>query len=507
MKERSIKVVDIFAGPGGLGEGFSAFNVGGVHPFHTVVSAEKDPVAASTLRLRAFFRALGGAKDAPDAYYDFLRGDRSLEDLAQAFPLEWDKACKEALKLELGPESQRLHALIAQRVGKRQPWVLIGGPPCQAYSLAGRSRNKGKKGYVPEQDTRHFLYREYLQILAEFQPTVFIMENVKGILTSKVEGQLIFRQILEDLHSPGTSSSSSGPSVKYDIFPIMEGEGGAFPGEDEGIYEHFVARSEVVGVPQARHRVILVGVKRGEGSKCHRRLAIKETIPVDAVIKDLPRLRSGVTRGQDSEERWLDVLDDQRASVRRSFGGSHRWNDIADYMRGIEFDPGRGRSSAAKPDARARNPLAHWFYDRRLGVTLNHRTRSHMPEDLGRYLFCSVFAHLRGRSPLSQDFPERLAPNHRSWESGSFANRFRVQLARHPSTTIVSHISKDGHYFIHHDPTQCRSFTVREAARAQTFPDNYLFMGGQTDQYVQVGNAVPPLLAVQIAEIVWSCLD
>lgn len=507
MKDRSIKVVDIFAGPGGLGEGFSAFNVDGVHPFHTVVSAEKDPVAASTLRLRAFFRAFGGADNVPEAYYEFVRGERSLEDLARAFPLEWKKACDEALRLELGPESPRLHALIRERIGKREPWVLIGGPPCQAYSLAGRSRNKGKKGYVPEKDKRHFLYREYLQILAEFQPTVFIMENVKGILTSKIEGQSIFNQILKDLHSPTASASMRGPEVKYDIFPIMEGDGGAFPEEDDGIYEHFVARSELVGVPQARHRVILVGIKRGEGIPRDRRISIKPPIPVDAVIKDLPRLRSGVTRGTDSEERWLDVLDDQRASVRRAFGGSHRWNDIADVMRGIEFDPGRGRVSTTKPDARTRNPLAHWYYDRRLGVTLNHRTRSHMPEDLGRYLFCAVFARVRGRSPLSRDFPERLAPNHRSWESGSFANRFRVQLAGNPSTTIVSHISKDGHYFIHHDPSQCRSFTVREAARAQTFPDNYLFMGGQTDQYVQVGNAVPPLLAMQVAELVWGCLE
>src|SRR5690606_12728517 len=139
--------------------------------------------------------------------------------------------------------------------------------------------------------------------------------------------------------------------------------------------------------------------------------------------------------------------------------------------------------------------------------------KAHMTEDLHRYLFAACYADVKGVSPKLDEFPPALWPRHSNVipdEAGKIANfrdRFRVQIWDQPATTITSHIRKDGHYFIHPDPLQCRSLTVREAARLQTFPDNYFFEGTRTEQFEQIGNAVPPFLAYQLADIVAAVLE
>jgi DNA (cytosine-5)-methyltransferase 1 len=153
--------------------------------------------------------------------------------------------------------------------------------------------------------------------------------------------------------------------------------------------------------------------------------------------------------------------------------------------------------------------LMSWLHDPRLEEGIScHESRGHMRGDLHRYFFAATYARVRNQSPRLRDFPSFLLPEHANARDAArpFEDRFRVQLYGRPATTIVSHISKDGHYFIHPDPAQCRSLTVREAARLQTFPDNYHFEGNRTQQYVQVGNAVPPLLAYKIASTVGEFL-
>lgn len=506
-KADQIKVVDIFAGPGGLGEGFSSFRAGGKSPFSIVLSAEKDQVAHRTLRLRAFYRRFGEARDVPDEYYEMVAAGLPTDSLPPVLAAEWDRAGEEALHLELGPETPRLHDQIERRVGRDDQWVLVGGPPCQAYSLAGRSRNKGKRGYVAEADHRQYLYQEYLKILSRFQPPVFIMENVRGILTATLHGERIFPTILRDLHDPTRAvSGRSGPI--YDIYPLAANAQGPFDPTGDRDLGRFLIRAEELGIPQARHRVILMGVRRGNGLRAPRPLAQAESVSVGEVVGGLPKLRSALSKG-DSEQAWEDAVRTQRKKVLRVLSRKDWLADVADIVETTEFIEGAASESTRRPDRRCRIAHADWYIDPRLPVTLNHSSRGHQPDDLGRYLFCAAYAAARdGRTPTSTsgDFPPQLAPEHKNWDSGHFPNRFRVQAPQRPSATVVSHISKDGHYFIHPDIAQCRSFTVREAARAQTFPDNYFFVGGRTDQFTQVGNAVPPLLARRIAEAVWSCL-
>ena len=167
-----------------------------------------------------------------------------------------------------------------------------------------------------------------------------------------------------------------------------------------------------------------------------------------------------------------------------------------------------------KASVKKNNELSAFVEDS-LGPITDHKTRAHMISDLARYYFCADYAEKNNKSPRIADWPiGELAPNHQDiitqgnqLMASSFVDRFKVQLWDRPCSTITSHISKDGHHYIHPDKTQCRSLSVREAARIQTFPDSYQFCGGISQQFHQIGNAVPPFLAYQIALILKDYLE
>ena len=519
MRSESISIIDLFAGPGGLGEGFSS-EVSGERPFRIGVSVEKDPFAHRTLSLRAFYRHFKHeGLSVPDEYYQYLAGKISRDDLETAYPDEWAIAYDEALCAELGNPDDGHQPLIDEKIktalnGKKD-WMLIGGPPCQAYSLIGRSCMLGylksdrteKTVEDFNQDHRHQLYKQYLRIIAMHGPAVFVMENVKGILSSKLDGEKIFPNILKDLRDPSEAAWEYGwkkaENNKYRIVSFVTGKE-----PEEGKEREFLIQAERYGVPQARHRVILLGIREDifekvNGNVVPLTLAAEET-PLRKVIKSLPKLRSGFSKSEDSSEHWKKYfqglesahwLDSVDSDVRKELEKAIR--TLSATVRHREYTGVKSYSI---------DLFTGWYSDKKLIGLPNHETRSHMDSDLARYLFVSAYGQAKGQAPRLKDFPKEILPAHKNVDQKAsnqkFADRFKVQVWNKQSSTITCHISKDGHYFIHPDPSQCRALTVREAARIQTFPDNYKFEGNRTQQYHQVGNAVPPYLAKQLAEVV-----
>jgi DNA (cytosine-5)-methyltransferase 1 len=514
MSQQVIPIIDLFAGPGGLGEGFSSvINTNGKRKFRIALSIERDEFAHKTLTLRSFLRQFPH-RQLPKDYYDFLKSEtKSVDDLYRKHPKESAAAHCEAWRISLGDEKS--HKEIDERIIESlkgiKDFVLIGGPPCQAYSLVGRARRQENNG-LNKEDERVYLYREYYRIIAQHRPAVFVMENVKGLLSSKIDNQSIFKQLIEDLKSPvesykklrGNDKIIGPKNTTYKVYSLVVPKG---EGYEELQPRDYIIRAEKFGIPQARHRIILVGV-RDDFKKVPELLTEQELVPIKYVINGLPPLRSGVSKGNNSDVGWkkaikgileLDLEIDK--SLLKEIRGSIRELQASPFGTGSDFI-----TYAANVGV-----YEEWFLDNDIGGVLNHQSRSHIEDDLYRYLYVSCFSKIHGRSPKLIDFPKSLLPKHNNVKAAirenKFSDRFSSQHFDQPSKTITSHISKDGHYYIHPDPLQCRSFTVREAARIQTFPDNYFFCGPRTQQFHQVGNAVPPFLANAIGEIVSKVLE
>ena len=512
---RAVPIVDLFSGPGGLAEGFSAFRGQDGRPrYRVAVSVEMESAAHRTLRLRAFLRKFEAG--FPPEYYDFLNGKTDGEpDWAARYPEHWAEARDETRCMELGTRSAR--SFLRERIGAIRAehgrrTVLLGGPPCQSYSVVGRSRNARNVWYDPDQDGRQSLYEEYVRVLAQLRPAVAILENVKGMLSARHAGQRIFPELMRKLER---GNGSAG----YRLYALSS-RSGMHSWDEDAEPKDFLVHAEDHGIPQTRHRVFVVCIRRDIARTLPEELLPRlerrnDAVPLHDVIGRMPTLRSRLSRGDGADSwqaaiRWAcELVEANQPPMTR--GQEKRFRSALARARsageGIAppFGDASGGTRASRTAVRPSSATGSWT-----GISGSCQTtrRGHTWRTISP-VTCSPphsgthSAELRRLST----FPKRWSRLTRAGKRGKFDDRYRVQLRDRPCTTVTSHLSKDGHYFVHPDPGQVRSLTVREVARLQTFPDNYFFHGNRTQQYVQVGNAVPPYLAYQIATSLWRLLE
>ena len=393
--------IDLFAGCGGLSEGF--YRMG----FQALAHVEINHWACETLRKRM-------------KYYGYK---------------DWGNEV-----LEQDITSDDCIANIDKVVRGRKVDIIIGGPPCQAYSTAGRVRD-GKRMAT---DSRNFLFESYVKILHHYNPKFFVFENVTGILSAKVNGGNIFNEVINAL------------GENYNITT------------DPSILVHNTAD---YGVPQLRKRVIIMGVRKDitEVSVMNLYDDLKKT----HWNPDTPEsLRVGLSRYVSVKEAIGDLPPVEP-------GHDASMNDF-DYPCNNDFLKRIGISGK------------HPLYD--------HIARRHNTLDRERF---AVMIH----NHWSFGQLRREMPQYEHEHARVFDNSYVVQWWDLPSKTILAHIHKDGFQFIHPDENQARSFTVREAARIQSFPDDFEFVGSRGEKYKQIGNAVPPLFAEAIAKSIKKNLN
>ena len=411
---RQFNYLDLFAGAGGLSEGFIRAG------FNPIAHVEMDRAACFTLRTR---RAYHWLKDQgkEKQYVDYLNGCISRSELYEQAP---EAVIQSVINAEIAEATlSDIFGQIDNCLGSQKLDLIIGGPPCQAYSIVGRARSPNKmKG-----DKRNYLYVLYAEFLKRYEPEYFVFENVPGLLSATDEEDNSYLDLMKNLFRECDYEADSR-----------------------------LLSAENYGVPQNRKRIILVG-KKGksigsypEPDNCSAPILVKK------LLSDLPALKAGEgtlgpCRMKPSYDPWL-----RNVGIR---------NDV-------------------------------------LPVTF-HQARPNNKRDLKIYIRAVNLWDKKHVRLKYNELPERLQTHN---NKNSFLNRFRVVAGDLQfSHTVVAHIAMDGHYYIHPDIKQNRSLTPREAARLQTFPDDYYFESTngipyRTTAFRQIGNAVPVLLAQKIAE-------
>ncbi|MGQ4613997.1 MULTISPECIES: DNA cytosine methyltransferase [Acinetobacter] len=408
-----LKFLDLFAGAGGLSEGFIRAG------FKPIAHVEADASACYTLKTRQAFHWLK-KNNALDIYSKYLRNEITRQELYDAVPSnEIDSVINEFI----GPDTLKtIFQKVDSQLNNSKLDLIIGGPPCQAYSLIGRARGN------MDDDPRNHLYKYYAEFLKKYKPKYFVFENVLGLLTAKDPNNELYFDKMKNLFI------EIGYSIEYKVLSANE-----------------------YGVLQNRKRIILVG-KRGHRGKKSFYPEIAKWVPEATVwdlLNDLPKISAG-----------------------------------------------GGKSSPSEPISKPSQWLKDAYISTNLPLTW-HEARPHSEQDLEIYKHAVKLWNTEKRRLHYDDLPEHLK-SHKG--RNSFVDRFKVVAGDLTAChTVVAHISKDGHHYIHPDIVQNRSLTPREAARIQSFPDDYYFENvsgkpARTIAFKQIGNAVPVLLAQKIAE-------
>ncbi len=398
-----MKYIDLFSGAGGLSEGF--INAG----FNPIAHVESDINACKTLETRLIYHKLRNINKL-EFYYDYLLGKIDRFAFIEKYGDETIK--NSILNFTIGENNQHIFNVIDNLLNRNEIDVIIGGPPCQAYSLVGRARDKNSM----KNDPRNFLYEEYAKFLEKFNPKVFVFENVLGLITAK-NGSYF------------NNMQSYFKRIGYEL-------------------DHTIQKSEDYGVLQKRRRIILIGWKKGLEFKYPNFTKIKESFNIKEILSDLKKLKPGEQK------------------------------NITEYI------------------AKTNLYLEKFKIRSKIDFVTQHIARPHNDRDLEIYKIAINKWLKNGERLKYPDLPSRLK-THKNEKS--FIDRFKVIDPNSLSHTMMAHIAKDGHYYIYPDITQIRSISVREAARIQSFPDDYFFEGGRSAAFRQIGNAVPPLMATEIA--------